>query len=69
MISLSKPVYLSSAAKYPPQFESTRIHVSGDFAETLKRLEFGTRVPVRKPVPKIRTLFGESGSVLGFIIL
>ena len=69
MMSLSKPEYLNSAAKYPPQFESPSMPVSGDLAETLKRLEFGASVPVKKPVPKIKTLSGENGSISGFIIL
>ena len=58
----SQPARFSSAPQKPPDSDSPKPPVSGDFAPTLWRPAPGTGAPVSTPAAKMRMLSGPSGS-------
>jgi hypothetical protein len=53
---------LSSAGKFPPEFEQLIAPVKGDLVVTMYRAPVGAAVPVKGPVDMITLLAGEMGS-------
>src|SRR2546428_10700059 len=62
MMTASNPVRLSVAGKRPPNVESKKRLVSGDFAATQARLLPGTVVSVTGPTEKTIALAGSNAS-------
>ncbi len=65
MINPSYPAVLNAMPNGPPQEEATISPVSGDLLTPSKRAEQVAPLPNIRPIMKIKTFSGPSGSVPG----